>query len=157
MIDVISHEAADIHSIIIDEEFKRMFPVLEERAYADLEVGILQFGCLVPLTLWKNILIDGHNRYSLLKKYDLPFKTMSLDFHSRDEVLLWIIHNQIARRNLTPMQMSFYRGLHYNTEKRIISNPEGINRRKEVDAQNIFFPSVMKKYSHCCYLYRFLI
>jgi len=130
------HEATDIENIIIDAEFKRMFPILEAKAYTDLENGILQFGCLVQLTMWNGILIDGHNRYAILKKYGLPFKTMSLEFTSRDEVLLWIVNNQLGRRNLTPMQTSFYRGLQYTLEKQIISNPEGTNRWSLVDAQN---------------------
>jgi len=34
------------------------------------------------------------------------------------------------------MQHRFYRGLHYNTEKRIITNSEGRNQHSEVDVHN---------------------
>jgi len=72
-----------------------------------------------PLVLWNGILIDGYNRYKIVKKHDLPFNTTSLEFNSRDEVMAWMIKHQFERRNLTPMQQTYYRGLHYNLEKKI--------------------------------------
>jgi len=42
-----------------------------------------------------------------------------LEFYSRDEAISWMITIQIFRRNLTPMQLTYYRGLQYNLEKKI--------------------------------------
>jgi len=105
--------------IIIDEEFKRLLPPLDEQTYLSLEQSILDYGCMNPLVLWNNILIDGYNRYGILTKYALPYNTVSMDFASRDEVLIWIISTQISRRNLSTMQLTFFRGLHYNTDKKL--------------------------------------
>jgi len=105
--------------IIIDEKFARIFPVLNERTSAELEESILEFGCILPIVLWDGILIDGHNRFQILKKHGLPFNTINLEFASRDLVEIWIIENQITRRNLTSMQLSYYRGMHYHLEKRV--------------------------------------
>ena len=105
--------------IIIDEEFRRLLPPLDEFEYCSLEDNILVYGCMNPLVLWNNILIDGHNRYSIVTKHNLPFNTVSLEFNSRDEVISWMIKTQIYRRNLTPMQLTYYRGLQYNIEKKI--------------------------------------
>jgi len=125
-----------MQEIIIDEEFARMFPVLDERTGAGLEESILEHGCLIPLVLWNGILIDGHNRYMILQKHDLPFTTMSLEFASRELVKIWIIENQIERRNLTPLQLSYYRGVHYHMEKKVVGNMTGRNQFKEELAQN---------------------
>jgi len=105
--------------IIIDEEFKRILPPLDVQTYARLEEEILEYGCLLPLILWNGILVDGHHRHSILVKHNIPLSAISMDFDSRDEVLIWIVSTQIARRNLNPMQLSFYRGLHYNMDKKI--------------------------------------
>ena len=118
--------------VIIDEQFKLLLPPLDERTLADLEASILTQGCQIPLVVWNGILIDGYNRYSILSKYNLPFETISMEFPSRDEVEIWIIENQVVRRNLTPMQLSVFRGMHYNAKKRIISNIEGRNQYNEV-------------------------
>jgi len=105
--------------IIIDEEFSRLLPSLEEHEYCSLEENILVYGCMNPLVLWEGILIDGHNRYSIVTKHNLPFNTISLEFNSRDEVIAWMIKTQLDRRNLSPMWLTYFRGLHYNVEKRI--------------------------------------
>jgi len=42
-----------------------------------------------------------------------------MEFGSREETLIWIITTQVSRRNLTPMQMSYYRGLHYRANKKL--------------------------------------
>jgi len=105
--------------IVIDEEFRRLLPSLDEHEFCSLEENILVYGCMNPLVLWNDILIDGHNRYSIVTKHNLPFNTISLEFNSRDEVIAWMIRTQIDRRNLTPIQLTYYRGLHYNIEKKI--------------------------------------
>ena len=107
-----------MQEIIIDEQFKQILPALDEHTYAWLEENLLTYGCLQPLVLWDNMLIDGHNRFEIIKKHNLPFSTISMEFGSRDDVIIWIISTQIARRSLNPLQLSYYRGLHYNTEKR---------------------------------------
>jgi len=124
------------HELVIDEKFARMFPVLDERTSVGLEESILQFGCVIPLIVWEGVLLDGHNRYKILKKHGLPFNTINLEFASRDLVEIWIIENQIERRNLTPIQLSFYRGLHYHAEKRVVGNMSGRNQHNVELVQN---------------------
>ena len=116
-----------LQEIIIDEEFSRLFPQLTDNEYCSLEDDILIHGCMNPLVLWNGILIDGHNRYNIVSEHNLPYKTISLEFNSREEVISWMITIQIYRRNLTPMQLTYYRGMQYNIEKKI----HGGDRRSE--------------------------
>ena len=69
--------------------------------------------------LWNNILIDGHNRYEICTQHDIPFNVIYKEFASREEALIWIISTQVSRRNLTPIQLSHFRGLHYRADKKI--------------------------------------
>ena len=121
-----------MQEIIIDPEFKKLLPELDSETFAWLEESLLEYGCMNPLVLWNGILIDGHNRYEIIKKHDLPFNTISMEFDSRDDVFIWIISTQISRRNLNQVQLSYYRGLHYNTDKRIVTNMTGNNQYREV-------------------------
>jgi len=105
--------------VIIDEEFQKLLPPLTENVFSDLEKSLLQFGVRDPLVLWDDILVDGYNRYAISQKHGLPFNTISMEFPSRDNVIVWIIKNQMERRNLTPTEVRRYRGIHYNTLKRI--------------------------------------
>jgi len=88
----------------IDKEFKELIPPLSDEEYAQLEQNILKDGVRDSLVIWDNngdwVLIDGHNRYEIAKKHNLPYNTKRMTFDSRDEVKEWIILNQFGRRNL---------------------------------------------------------
>lgn len=89
----------------IDNEFKNLIPPLSTDEYKQLEENILRDGIRDPLVVWsqEEILVDGHNRYEIAQKHNLPFATKCVDFKDRDEAMLWIIDNQNGRRNLVPM------------------------------------------------------
>ena len=108
-----------MRNIIIDEEFKGLLPALDKDTFALLEENILQNGCRDSLVLWGDILIDGHNRYEICQKHNIPFNTIDKQFDSREEALIWIVSTQISRRNLSPMQLSHYRGIHYRADRQI--------------------------------------
>ena len=120
-----------MQTIIIDEEFKALLPTLDKETYAALEENLITNGCRDALILWNDILIDGHNRYELCTKHNIAFSTISKECDSREEVLIWIISNQVSRRNMTQMQLSFYRGLHFRTDKKIMKNESGKNQYSE--------------------------
>ena len=42
-----------------------------------------------------------------------------MEFDTREEVVIWIIRNQTDRRNLSPIQLSYFRGVHYNADKEL--------------------------------------
>ena len=133
MTEKVAFEAPDI---TIDKEFQGILPVLNKKTYAMLEENLLQNGCMHPLILWNNILVDGHNRYEICMKHGIPFATAEKEFASRDDVLIWIVDIQISRRNMSPNQLSYYRGLHYLSDKKIVSNKNGKNQFSEVESQN---------------------
>lgn len=86
--------------MIIDNEFKGLIPPLTDEEYKGLEESILKDGCRDALVLWGEILVDGHNRYEICTRHNIPFKTVQKEFTSRDDVLLWMIDTQFSRRNL---------------------------------------------------------
>jgi len=108
-----------MHKIIIDEEFRLLLPKLDKATYESLEMNIIAHGVRDPLVVWNDILIDGYNRYRICTKHNLPFTVVSMEFNSRDEVQNWIIENQISRRNLSPVELSHFRGLYFNAVKRM--------------------------------------
>ena len=121
-----------MQKIIIDEEFKDLLPVLDKDTYAMLEENLIRNGCTDSLILWSDTLIDGHNRYEICNRHGIPFNTVNKDFRSREEALIWIICTQVARRNLTPMQLCHFRGLHYMTDKKM----HGGNRRYPAESSS---------------------
>ena len=114
-----------MQNIIIDDEFRIYLPTLDKATYEALEQSLLEHGARDSLVLWNDILIDGYNRLRICTEHDIPFTTVSMEFDTREDVLDWIIENQLARRNLTPIELSHFRGMLFNSKKRI----RGINNQ----------------------------
>lgn len=87
--------------MIIDKEFQTLIPALTEEEYNQLEENLLQNGIREPLSVWGEILIDGHNRYEIAQKHNLPYTTKAYEFDGRNDVIFWIIKNQFGRRNIS--------------------------------------------------------
>ena len=90
----------------IDEEFKNLIPPLADDEYKGLEASIIAEGCRDSIVTWQGIVIDGHNRFEICTKHGIQYNTISKDFESRDDVVMWIIRNQFGRRNLSGYERS---------------------------------------------------
>ena len=84
----------------INPKFRDLIPPLSSDEYEQLEKNLLADGIREPLVVWGNVLIDGHNRYRIALKHNLPFETVQKEFADEDEASIWIMQNQLGRRNL---------------------------------------------------------
>lgn len=93
-------------SIIIDPEFQALIPPLSVDEYTQLEKNIVKDGIRDALIVWpqgngNSILIDGHNRFQISAAHaGIRFEVKEKNFKDRDEAILWIIDNQLGKRNL---------------------------------------------------------
>ena len=91
--------------IVVNEELKAYIDPMTPEEYEALERSILAEGCRDALVLWGEMLVDGHHRYSVCRKHDLPFTTMqNTQFQSMDDVHLWMIDQHLGRRSVSPFQ-----------------------------------------------------
>ena len=90
--------------LIVDKEFQTYIPPLTEEEYKTLEQSIIYEGCRDPLVVWDNIILDGHNRYNICMKHGLLFKRVEKNFDNREKAKIWILENQLGRRNLNDAQ-----------------------------------------------------
>ena len=90
----------------INEEFKGLIPPLSEEEFSTLEDNILRDGIREPISIWQDVIVDGHNRYEIAQKHNLSFQTKSYSFENEEKVKLWIIDNQFGRRNILPYTRS---------------------------------------------------
>lgn len=86
------------------DELKDLLPPLSEEEFAGLEASILAHGCISPVVMWDDVIVDGHNRFKICEKHQIPIKTKTLPFDSLDDAKLWAWQHQEHRRNLTPYQ-----------------------------------------------------
>ena len=93
--------------LFIDPEFRELIPALSAAERAGLEESIKLEGCRDALVVWrdgKDTLLDGHNRYEICQRLNLPFQVQPITLASRDHARLWIQENQLNRRNLSEDQ-----------------------------------------------------
>jgi len=91
--------------ITVDSEFQALIPPLTDNEYQALEESLKAEGCRDALVVWQGTVIDGHNRLELCKKHNIEYKTTEVQYiDNRNDAKLWIIRNQLARRNLTTYQ-----------------------------------------------------
>jgi hypothetical protein len=68
--------------------------------------GRVHFDCNISKALfWNGILIDGHNRFEICTKHNIPFATKEQSFDNRNDVCIWMIRNQKGRRNVSTFVM----------------------------------------------------
>lgn len=92
-------------NITINEDLRAYIDPLTEDEYAALERSLLAEGCRDALVLWGDILVDGHNRYSICQKHGIPFNTtQNKTFQSMEDVHLWMIDNHLGRRSVSDFQ-----------------------------------------------------
>ena len=100
-----------------DEEFKHLIRPLRQREYTQLEQNILSDGCRDPIVVWNDVIVDGHNRYEICMRYDIPFEVKEMEFECREAAIAWICANQLGRRNITEETRKFLIGMQYENEK----------------------------------------
>ncbi|MEK8029520.1 plasmid replication/partition related protein [Ideonella sp. DXS29W] len=91
--------------IVVNEELKAYIDPLTPEEYESLERSLLTEGCRDALVLWGNVLVDGHNRYGICRKHNLPFQTVQNPrFQSIEDVHLWMIDQHLGRRSISDFQ-----------------------------------------------------
>jgi len=90
----------------IDPELHALIPPLAPEELKGLESSLKSEGCRDALVIWEgeNILLDGHNRLEICQINGIAFRTTDLSFSNRNAAKMWVIRNQLARRNLKPLQ-----------------------------------------------------
>jgi hypothetical protein len=112
--------------LIIDSEFKNLIPPMKPEEFKGLKESIVNNGydILYPIVIWNDIIIDGHNRYSICKEFNIEFSISGKEFDNRFEVINWIINNQLNRRSMTNGQRNYLIGKRYQEEKKEESRPK---------------------------------
>jgi hypothetical protein len=106
-------------SITISADLKSLIPPLTPEEYAQLEANLRRDGCLNPLVVWQEeqILLDGHHRLQICEQHGLDYRIQEIALPDVPEAKLWMLRNQRGRRNSTPDQLSYMRGMEYNLLK----------------------------------------
>jgi len=85
----------------INTEFRDLLDPISSEAREALRISIIKDGLLNPIIVWDGTIVDGHNRYDICHQSNIEFETIEMNFKDADDAKLWILKNQMARRNMT--------------------------------------------------------
>lgn len=94
-----------IPSLKVNPEFQTLIPPLTDDEYKRLETSLVNNGWegwRGPILVWNGVIVDGHNRYRICQEHGIAFTTKEMHFSDEDSAKLFIIDNQLKRRNLPP-------------------------------------------------------
>ena len=111
----------DMH-IVVNEDLKAYIDPLTPEEHEALERSLLAEGCRDALVLWGDMLVDGHNRYSICQKHGITFQTLQSSlFKTMDDVRLWMIDQHLGRRSVS----DFQRGVLALRKREILNDRRG--------------------------------
>lgn len=91
--------------VCINPVFQSFIAPLSKIELSHLEESILREGVRDPIVTWNGTILDGHHRYGICRKHKLPYRTHELALPDEEAAKLWMIENQLGRRNIS----AFYR------------------------------------------------
>jgi hypothetical protein len=103
----------------IDEEFRRLAPPLSKAERAALEQRLrTDRRCLEPIIAWRDIILDGYNRYEICNEWGIPYTVQAMDLPDREAAKRWIVQHQMDKRNLVGLGLPWMQAVRYELEKR---------------------------------------
>lgn len=124
------------NEIIRQPKFKHLLRKQKEDERKNLIEDIKQRGCITPLVAWfqngKYILIDGFNRDEICCELKIPYYIRVEFFETEEDVKVFIIKNQLGRRNLNTFEKAYLAV----QLKEVLSNKAKINQGKRYDLLN---------------------
>lgn len=118
----------------INAEFEALIPALKAEELQALEASILEEGIRDAIVIWDGVIVDGHNRYRIAQRHGLDFDVRVMHFDNATDAKIWMIQNQLGRRNLPePLRLRLvkqYAGIvKLQAEQRSLANLKNAERR----------------------------
>lgn len=66
----------------------------------------MKIGLQDKIKIWDGYIIDGHNRYSICKKHNIPISendVVELKLETKQQAVRWMLSYQLGRRNLSEL------------------------------------------------------
>ena len=112
-----------IHELNIDEDFRRLHIPMVEKKLKRLEQNIYQRGSTKPILVWNGYIVDGHKRYEIYHRRNIPFRIQTLNLSSRPAVMEWLCDKNLLRLDLTEEYRKYFIGKKLLLQYSLIKEP----------------------------------
>lgn len=119
----------------IDLEFKRLSIPLSPEEERKLENSLIRKGCMEPIVVWHGCILDGHKRYEICSYEEMDYKTLEMDFVTREDAIIWVCKKRVKESSVDKTIYKYLVGKWYNAEKTRIHAKRKKERRKSLDLE----------------------
>lgn len=106
----------DLPAFSQNKEFEFLIQPRSETYINELTENIISHGCTMPVEVWENYIIDGHLRYEICKKWEVPLRIKQLSFCSENEVFAYLCSLQLKRNDLTNEYQRYLLGRQFRAD-----------------------------------------
>ncbi len=100
---------------VIDPDFLRITVPFTEVQQAELEKSILEEGCLEPISVWNNKIIDGHKRYEFCSFEEIDYEVKEHFFTSKENAVSWACEKRLKGLNKSTAMYTYLTGKWYRS------------------------------------------
>ena len=96
-----------------DDEFRFLIQPYVQSDINEKNEFIRQNGCMVPIHVWNNTIVEGYERYEICKELNIPCSVIFDRFSCREEAYEYICKMQLKRKDLTAEMKKYLIGRVY--------------------------------------------
>ena len=96
-----------------DEDFQFLVQPYLQSDINEKKEYIKENGCLTPVHVWNNKIVDGYERYEICKEIGIPCSVIYDHFDLKEEAYEFICRTQLKRRDLTAEMKKYLIGRTY--------------------------------------------
>lgn len=111
-----------VDDILLDPLFRDLLPALAPEVQGHIKEDLFKKPCDDPLVVWKmstghRVLLVDYERIETIKLWRLPCRVVEKTFPSQADARRFVVEYYVLRVNLTPLGVSYLRGLLYREKK----------------------------------------
>ena len=99
-----------LYILATDEEFARLHVPAPADHIKRLEKEIIKTGATKPVMTWRGYIVDGHKRYEIFHRHNIPFFKYDLELETRYDVMEWICDKSLRRQDLSEEYRKYFIG-----------------------------------------------
>ena len=94
----------------IDPDLASLVRPMSEEAIAILRENLSTSRKIHPIRVWDRYLLLDYTKVQIMQELNIPIRTKAMDFHSRNDAILWICRNQLNRGDLSKNMRRYLMG-----------------------------------------------
>ena len=111
-----------IHTLIIDQDFRRLCPDPATEEYTNMEEEIVYRGCPHPIEVWHDMVMYDFMIYDICQKWEIPFRIHETNFPTKPDAIYYACKTLLddSTREHSDIYYRYLVGRAFNAMKKVM-------------------------------------